>query len=261
MTSLSSITCVPLFVSLLSLMTRPGLDPGEIVERDDSSEPPDEVLHDHGVNIYQYERFGMTILSLPGAFDFLYLPADTESVASVAQRFGYRFVANGSYFHGDRAHAGWLSIDRKVYARALTDHQLTHIVSYNRKNGTIKFIPSAEFSAHATAGSTRFQTGPLIIAQGRLDSMLINNSVNGRGLHRRTLLAATDLKHLYLITVRSPVALDVLGEFLLRASIFSGKRLDVINLDGGSSVALWTRNFPRLDFNQDAALPILLGVR
>ena len=218
------------------------------------------VLHDHDVTVYQYEKLGMTILSIPSAFDFLYQPDDTATVASIAQRAGYRYVVNGSYFHGNRTHAGRLSIHGKVFSQKFTDRQLTHIVIYDTKSRTIRYSPTERRTSSPREGLIEFQTGPLVIHNGRLARKLIEGSINGRGLYRRTLFATTDLNHVFLITVRARVSLQELGEFLLKASVFSEKRLDVINLDGGSSVALYAKTFPQVNFNHDARLPILLGV-
>lgn len=243
------------FLSVVGLLTAKPMGP------DDSKRVPDGVIHDHGVIISQYHALRMTMLALPGQFDLLYAPKDTLSVARTAKLHNFRYVVNGSYFHADQTHAGWLSIDHTVYAKALADRQLTHIVSCDRRSGTIEFISTADFVSRPGDGVTQFQTGPLIIDDGRLDSTRIRKSVNGRGSYPRTLLAVTNRTHAYLITVRAAVSLEVVGAFLLKASEFSGQRLDVINLDGGRSVALWSRDFPQLDFNQDARLPILLGVR
>ena len=143
----------------------------------------------------------------------------------------------------------------------IADPQLTHIVVKSKKQGAIRFVPALRYTSNEKQFALEFQTGPLVIENGRLARRLIQKSVNGPGAYRRTLLAMTDLKQVYFITVRAQVSLEALGNFLLRASVFSGKRLDVVNLDGGSSVALWAKDLPKLNFNQDARLPILLGVR
>jgi len=223
--------------------------------------PPDDVLHDQDVSIYNYEKYGVTILSIPDSFDFFYQPGNTATVEEVAQQRGYRFVINGSYFHANRSHAGMLKIDGRMYSAKIADPQLTHIVVKSKKQGAIRFVPALRYTSNEKQCALEFQTGPLVIENGRLARRLIQKSVNGPGAYRRTLLAMTDLKQVYFITVRAQVSLETLGNFLLRASVFSGKRLDVVNLDGGSSVALWAKDLPKLNFNQDARLPILLGVR
>jgi hypothetical protein len=65
----------------------------------------------------------------------------------------------------------------------------------------------------------------------------------------------------FFITVRKPEPLDKLGEELLKLSIFEGKALSVINLDGGPSVALDSQAHPQMNHNQDAVLPILFALR
>ena len=57
------------------------------------------------------------------------------------------------------------------------------------------------------------------------------------------------------------MALDELGHYLTSLAVFANKRLDVVNLDGGPSVALYVEKYPELNYNAEARLPILLGVK
>jgi hypothetical protein len=74
-------------------------------------------------------------------------------------------------------------------------------------------------------------------------------------------MAVTDNFGLFLITVRSRVSLDSLANYLLSLSLFASHRLDVVNLDGGSSVALFVQNHPELNYNESSHLPMLIGVK
>jgi len=109
--------------------------------------------------------------------------------------------------------------------------------------------------------SIEFQTGPLIIDSNKAALALIQHSVNGSGRYKRTLLAITDNSMLFLITVRNRVSLDSLAGYLLSLPIFASHRLDVVNLDGGSSVALFVQDHSELNYNESAHLPMLIGVK
>ncbi|NES18723.1 MAG: hypothetical protein F6K41_07275 [Symploca sp. SIO3E6] len=52
-----------------------------------------------------------------------------------------------------------------------------------------------------------------------------------------------------------------MADYLLTLSVFSGKTLHVVNLDGGTSTALYSQTNPELNLNEAAVLPILLGLK
>jgi hypothetical protein len=107
-----------------------------------------------------------------------------------------------------------------------------------------------------------FQTGPLVIQANVLDMPSIRQSINGLRSHQRTMLAYTEEDRMkFFITVRKPERLDKLGEHLLKLSIFEGKKLSVINLDGGASVALVSQAHAEMNHNGAAVLPILFALR
>ena len=107
-----------------------------------------------------------------------------------------------------------------------------------------------------------FQIGPLVIQANVIHLPSIRQSINGLRASQRTLLAYTEEDRLkFFITVRKPECLDKLGEYLLKLSIFEGKTLSVINLDGGPSVALDIQAHPEMNHNGDAILPILLALK
>jgi exopolysaccharide biosynthesis protein len=104
-----------------------------------------------------------------------------------------------------------------------------------------------------------FQTGPLIIEDGRIRSDLITASINGSSRHTRSLLATMDHRRCYLIAATERMTLVEVAAALLRVPDFRHGRLDVINLDGGSSVALYVQGTRGLWYNEADHLPILIG--
>ena len=225
---------------------------------------PDTTYRSDSSIVYVYGKFGMTILRVPNGFDFVFTPRDVAAVTDVARSRNYRFVINASFFGGDRLHAqhaGWLRILGRSYTPIMKDRQLTHVVSFDETSRRIEFIPWQNFHAQSGNHTIEFQTGPLVIDSNRVAHALIAGSINGSGRYTRTLVAATGNSVLWFITVRKPIVLDDLAGYLLKLSIFRQGRLDVVNLDGGPSVAFYSKSFPQLNFNTDDHLPLLLGVR
>jgi hypothetical protein len=245
-----------IFILLLQLWVRPTFSQNLI--------PPGKVYYDSPNETSVYDDFGMTIVSVVHGFDFLFVPDNVDALESVARAHHYRFVINGSFFDGSAMHAGhsgWLRIYGKTYSPLRPDVQLTHIVRFDSISGKTSFINMDGFTPTNDDHSIEFQTGPLIIDSNRVALPLIQHSINGSGKYKRTLMAVTDNRGLFLITVRNRVSLDSLANYLLSLSLFASHRLDVVNLDGGSSVALFVQNHPELNYNEGSHLPMLIGVK
>jgi len=173
-------------------------------------------------------------------------------------------MINASFFDGDRldaGHAGWLRTLGTTYAPVRADRQLTHIVRYDSRSGVTDVLPWKDFKPSDSQHTIEFQTGPLIIRHNEVASDLIANSINGPGKYTRTLIAVGGKNELWFITVRKPVSLDSIARVLLRLSLFKGKRIDVVNLDGGPSVAFFAKAFPQLNYNTNDRLPLVIGVK
>ena len=224
----------------------------------------DKVYHDGPNEISVYDDFGITIVSVHHGFEFLFVPDDVDALESVALANHYRLVINGSFFDGSALHAGhsgWLRIYGKTYSPLRPNVQLTHIVRFDSTSMKTAFIDMDGFKPGNDNHSIEFQTGPLIIDSNKVALSLIQHSINGSGKYKRTLMAVTDNSGLFLITVRNRVSLDSLANYLLSLAIFASHRLDIVNLDGGSSVALFVQNHPELNYNESSHLPMLIGVK
>jgi len=220
-------------------------------------------IQDGDVFVVNTDKFDMTIVGFHHELEILYAPAEPPTLKATAEQQGYRYLINGSYFHASREHAGWLSIYGKKHADLLDDKQLSQVAVLNPHLGYIDFPEIDLFDPSLSSPATiEFQTGPMVIAANRIDTTSINASINGRGSHLRTLLAYTEEDGMkYMIICRQPGTLEQIGEHLLRQPVFQEKTLWVVNLDGGSSTALFARDYPTLNFNVTRPLPILLGVK
>lgn len=223
---------------------------------------PDSSVKDGDVMIYKFKNYDMTIVSFVGSFDFIYKPSQDLSVEAVATKSNYRYMVNGSFFEASKEHAGWLSVLGQEKTPIKEDKQLSHIIRYNPETGVLSFVEAQLFKPLTENTNIEFQSGPLIIKNNKVTKKYIEQSINGLLLFERTLLGYTEEDgRKYFIITKNNVKLDELADYLLRLSVFSGKTLNVVNLDGGSSVALYSQTYPEFSFNEAAILPILLGIK
>ncbi len=225
---------------------------------------PDSTFTAGDVTVRVWNHPRMVIVGVPDTVVFCYLPRNDAPLDSIARRERLRCVINGSFFNGVRGnagHAGWLSLYGRGITPLMDDRQLTHVIRINGVRHTTTCLPVKLFSPSTDPGEVEFQTGPLVIDNGKIREDLIRSSINGSSAHTRTLLATLDHRRCFFITVSERVRLSDLAATLMRLSIFKEGRLDVVNLDGGSSVALYVRDVPYANVNIDDRLPILIGFR
>ena len=249
---------------MIALLTASAIAFANAQTRTESTQPcrPDSTvtLGDFVVMSWHHPR--MTVIGVPDTLGFLYRPHNDAPLDSVARQEHFRCIVNASFFDGVRGnatHAGFLSLYGHPLTPAMDDRQLTHIVRIDGTLGSIAFLPVRSFLPSDNPHAVEFQTGPLVIDSGVIRNDLIRSSINGSTPHTRTLLATLNRHRSFLITVTDRVSLFELADILPRLDVFQGKRLDVINLDGGSSVALYIRDLPRWNYNADDRLPILIG--
>ena len=213
--------------------------------------------------VYNSDLYDITIVGFKENFEIIYDPQEPPTLKQAGQKHSYRYLINGSYFEGSRVHAGWLSIFGTQHTPLKEDQQLTHLSVLDTSVGYIDFPGLDLWDSSMTSGtSIEFQTGPLVIYANTVDTLSINASINGNGSHLRTFLAYTEEDGMkYFIISRQIGPLADMGVHLLSLPLFAGRTLSVINLDGGSSTALYSQNHPELNFNVNKPLPILLGIK
>lgn len=159
----------------------------------------------------------------------------TESFAKNSNCIG---MINAGYFLSDYSHAGFLKLNGEIIANlARTDTQITHVVSLD----TMEFnLPAVTFDI-TESKVNMFQTGPLLIQSNTIQNELIQNSINGDGNYLRSALGYTDANEILFIANMLPITLENFSEEILKSEILANKTINVINLDGGSSVSLYTK--------------------
>lgn len=259
---------IGLYIILLLCLVGAGITVSQLTEissQQKSSQQtiyPDSSVKDGDIMLYQFNDRGITIVSFVGSFDFIYKPSQAVSVKTVATKLNYRYLVNGSFFEASKGHAGWLSVLGQEKTPLKEDRQLSHIIRFNPNTGVLSFVDAKLFQPSTNKTNIEFQSGPLIIDSNRVTNKYIHQSINGLLLFERTLLAYTEEdRRKYFIITKKQVKLDELADHLLMLSVFSGKTLYVVNLDGGTSVAFYSQTHPELSFNETAILPILLGIK
>lgn len=150
------------------------------------------------------------------------------------------------------------SVVRQV-APVKQDRQLSHVVGYDPRSGLMRFQAVEAFDSAAVRFPIEFQTGPMVVERNRIATRSIDASINGNAPYRRTMLGYTDEdRAIYFIVTRQDATLASVAAALLGMPAFRGKTLTVVNLDGGASTALHSRNHPELDIVPLEKLPWFL---
>lgn len=223
-----------------------------------------KTLQANDCTVYNFDSFGITLIPISAPLNFIYNPINPASLKDIALKEGWSVLINASYFAGSASnarHVGLLNIYGKSISQKEYDKQLTHIIQYDKAQNNIFFFEYNDYKPVNSKNILEIQTGPLVIENNKLASEYIAACINGGRKAERTLLAALDDKLAYFIVVREKVNLTELGNFLLRIPLFKGKKLDVMNLDGGSSTSLYMSNFPQMNFKDSKQLPLLLGIK
>ncbi len=168
-------------------------------------------------------------------------------------------IINAGYFLPDKSHAGFLFINgEEKVPLSFSDNQVTHIVEIS---DSIYFLTKDEIlNNKAKNASTYFQTGPLIIRDNEIQHTLIENSVNGNSDHRRSVLGVTSEGSVFFLATSKTYSLKELSEIILTIPSLSNKTISAINLDGGSSVSLYSNENKEFRIGAAKKLPFLISI-
>lgn len=229
----------------------------------------DNKVYDSQFKLYYYEPFELSIVTSKRIFQFDLIRDNEENVEDIANKFGYKYLVNSSFFgknaEGLYEHAGFLNFYGDVWYPLRTDEdtrQLTHIVRYDKVRKSLEFVPWQDFETkEGNKYVVEFQTGPLVLKDNEVQKDLIYNSKNGRSTHTRTMIGYNDDGEYFLITFRTFVSLNEAADILTNLKLFKNQNINIINLDGGSSVTFYSKDYPEYNFNTDAVLPLFIGLR
>jgi len=214
--------------------------------------------------VYNLNRYKMTIVELSGKdLEYFYFKQNPPKISDLAMRNNCEVAINASYFSGTKlsaTHVGLLSIWGRQHVPIGSENQLTHAAVFYKQSKTVRFFDANSYKSSVQNDVIEFQTGPLVLDDGEVQKSFVNNSVNGTTRHKRLLLATDETNRIFIIVVREKVNLIELANYLRSLNVF-GKELDVINLDGGKSVALWDRYYPEVNYNSNDRLPLVICVK
>ena len=157
--------------------------------------------------------------------------APGRTVAEAAQKSGALAGVNGGYFKPDRTPLG-LVISRGVTLHPLESAKiLTGVLAVTPRGATL--LRTSEVKAGPELREA-LQAGPFLVDHGKAVAGLTAI----RRAERTVLLA--DSKGVAALLTTAPVTLAELGSILATPGILPGLKIDrALNLDGGSSTALW----------------------
>ena len=172
----------------------------------------------------------------------------------------YGVVFNGGYFDQNKNHAGLLNIfGEEIVPLSQADKQVTQVVQINRDS--LNFLNKNQYiNLKDKEDSIFFQTGPKILDKNIILHNEIENSINGNGSYKRTLIGKTSQNEIFVVATKKPYSLKEISEIIIKKTIFSGKELSVVNLDGGYSVSLVSEEND-LNIGINKRLPFLIGIK
>lgn len=212
-----------------------------------------ELIHSEDHEIY--------IVKVPNnkKFKFIYDPENNLSLKDLGINNNLDFLINAGYFTEQKTHAGGLILNNKKYFNFVNDFQLTHVLAYNEEDDLIKIYKLDEFlNLNQNNFNFAFQTGPIVIKNTEIQYKFINNSLNGKELARRSLVGYDIHKNIYFVITRKVYTLEYLASILLNI-LPAENSITLVNLDGGSSTAMFYQGSELFQINEDKILPILFG--
>lgn len=199
---------------------------------------------------------GVFTLIFPDQNINLHNNVENITVEKFASDLGSEFLINAGYFLEDKSHAGlYISNGIKETNLAILDNQLSHVVQLD--NNKIRFISKDTFNNQNVQNA--FQTGPLFLENNIITDEYIDKSINGRGKYLRTIFGITKSGKSFFASFTRPYTLEEVANYLLNLPELQFETISAVNLDGGSSVAIYALRKDSFKFGSQKKLPFFLG--
>lgn len=221
---------------------------------------------ENNLNFYFHKDEQLEVIIFDYPIFINYSPNYPKSLKEQAEEKDYKFAVNFNYFKGNylkATPAGLFQLNGTKLSEIVNDNQLTHVFVYDNQKNIIKFENVTNFisSSYSESKYSLIQTGPLIIENNKIDTDSIDSSLNGNGKFLRNIFGYTDDGNFFIIITRRTYNLETLSETVLGLNEFKDKVINAINLDGGPSTAIYSKEFPEYNFQDDYRLPLILGVK
>jgi exopolysaccharide biosynthesis protein len=211
---------------------------------------------------YEHSKSGVQVAIFTTPLELSTTWQEAGSLQQTAKQQAYQLAVNGTYFKGQYSQAspaGFFYEGGVLGSPIIQDPQLSRIVSYSRKENNLQFLTLAEFNLANNSSDFSFQTGPQILVENVVQEKEIADSINGLGGYRRTFLGRTSLGAHFFGVTTAPLSLPELGRILTEMKVFKNLTISVVNLDGGPSVAMYSRDLARVNVNISMQLPLVIG--
>jgi len=220
---------------------------------------------DYKYKYYYNNKQDINLVMFNGDIDLVYNSKVANTFEDISKQNNFDLAINGGYFSDTRTYAGLLILNGVVKTKLSTsDSQLNAIVLLNRNSGEIKFFNVKDFNVSNYLSKSEyiiFQTGPIIIKNNLINNTDINNSVNGLGKYYRSVIGITKSGKKFIAISTDLYLLNDLAVQLLKMDPLKNESIDVINLDGGSSTAIYSFENRDFTFGSFKVLPIVLGIK
>lgn len=220
-----------------------------------------------GITWYQNTDKSFSIATFQHPLYIAYSAENAQSLQEQAALNKLILAVNGGFYRGsyvESEYAGLLQLDGESMSPLVEfEKQLTHVMVYDIVDDILKFEPAEGFEIknYDSQEYTLMQTGPLVIKDNQVQDQLISESLNGTGRYLRTLIGYTNDGIKFLVITRVNFDLQKLAVALLEFEPFQGKQINVLNLDGGTSTAMYSRDFEQYNFGVSKRLPSIIGVQ
>lgn len=264
--SITVVFLISIVVLIAIVFTPDGLKNTPATNADIPIEVPIEQFETAQINNISYTLDNANDIYIVKFSDPIKIKYDTSGETSFRNNSllnNFKIAINGGFFRDDLTYAGLLAFDGEIIESiARTDSQVTHIVVFNSKTNSIDVLLAKDFNLDIALNKNNlsFQTGPLVIQSNNIQNDFIENSLNGSGKYRRSLLGFTDTGDKFFIATRRTFDLKTLAQRILEFPEFKNVKITVVNLDGGSSVALYAKDNEDFTFGTARELPIIVGV-
>lgn len=214
---------------------------------------------------YNIEEGDITIIKTWKMLEFNFFNNTWNNAVNLINSGKYSHVMNWSYFKviwWNISHSWLLNVWGTIQVPIeYSDRNLTHIVTYNKKNGKITINKNDEYEEDKNQNIIQFQAWPLVLENNIVQERYIYKSSIWAKKYTRTLLWVDSDWVKYLIVARKPVSLIDLWFFLRKNELFKWKSINLINLDWWSSTSFASNNSNDLNFNENKNLPNRIWVK
>lgn len=223
------------------------------------------ILESRSITWYQDQKRQINLALFSKPLNFFFTESEAQSVREQALQSNLELAINGTYYIGsyvNATHSGLLQIRGDFLSDFVPNVQLTHTIVYNHANDSIEFVRARDLgdSLYFSSNHTLLQTGPLLIVNNQIQHEFINGSLNGGQESLRTVLGYTSDGEVFFAISRTGVTLTAFSEQLLQNQVLRGKQITVINLDGGASTAMFSKDLEQFNFRESARLPLIIGI-